>query len=96
MPFFNFECQSCQYHFEDLLFSGDPDPACPNCQATQVKKLISLPSPGKVKLTGKEYKQKVLQDGKDLAQQVKKDEKLLANIVGESDFHQKQLARDKK
>ena len=33
MPLFDYQCRDCGEHFEALLFSGDPEPACPACQS---------------------------------------------------------------
>jgi len=41
MPIFEYECQSCSDRFEELMRRTDPDPACPACGATNVRRLIS-------------------------------------------------------
>jgi putative FmdB family regulatory protein len=42
MPIFEYECKKCSHNFEVLVVSaGDPAPKCPECQSTDVAKLIS-------------------------------------------------------
>jgi len=49
MPIYDFVCTKCEYEFE-LLVRGTDAPVCPECGASQVKKLLSLPAaPGKTK-----------------------------------------------
>jgi len=94
MPIFDFECQSCHNIFDDIIFTGDPLPSCPQCQESEaIKKLPSLVATGIVKLTGHEYKQKVLADGKKAAAEIKKDENRLANFVGETKYNQSLLGK---
>lgn len=45
MPMYDFECQDCHKRFEDLLFEGDENPACPACASRNTVRLVSMPSP---------------------------------------------------
>lgn len=41
MPIYEFQCESCEHRFEKLMrFSAAP-PACPTCEHSQCKKLVS-------------------------------------------------------
>jgi putative FmdB family regulatory protein len=45
MPIYEYECKDCSHIFEVLLVStSDPAPQCPECQCTDVSKLISSSS----------------------------------------------------
>ena len=45
MPIFEYQCEKCQHQFEKLVFKGDEnDVTCPECNNTQVKKLMSAVS----------------------------------------------------
>jgi putative FmdB family regulatory protein len=43
MPIFEYQCQSCEHIFEKVLLGRNRDaaPACPSCQATQTRQLVS-------------------------------------------------------
>ena len=41
MPIYEYECRECQNRFE-LLVLGSDTPACPECQATDLERLMSL------------------------------------------------------
>ena len=44
MPIFEFKCKSCDYVFEEFVFSSNIDPAsivCPECGAKNADKLMS-------------------------------------------------------
>ena len=43
MPMFDFECRKCGCQFEELV-RRDETPACPQCQAKTVEKLMSAPA----------------------------------------------------
>ncbi len=43
MPIYDFLCTKCDLEFE-LLVRGADAPVCPECGASQVKKLLSLPA----------------------------------------------------
>ena len=48
MPMFDFECEDCGKHFEELLFEDDEAlPPCPACKSPRVVKLLTMPSPMK-------------------------------------------------
>ena len=42
MPIYEYQCKGCCHRFEHLTFSAsEPAPACPECQCTDVEKLMS-------------------------------------------------------
>ena len=41
MPIYEYECRDCQNRFELLVLDSTP-PACPDCQATDLERLMSL------------------------------------------------------
>ena len=41
MPIYEYECRECQNRFELLVLSSDT-PACPECQANDLERLMSL------------------------------------------------------
>ena len=43
MPMFDFQCRKCGQQFEEHV-RRDETPACPQCQATTVEKLMSAPA----------------------------------------------------
>lgn len=44
MPIYEFECASCGKRSDHLMRLSDPDPsACPECGATQLKRVLSAP-----------------------------------------------------
>ena len=43
MPLFDWECSKCQHRFEAMA-TGDQKPVCPECQAAEVDKIISIGS----------------------------------------------------
>ncbi len=47
MPLFDFECEECGKHFDELLFEEDEDdlPSCPACGSYRTKRLLSIPGP---------------------------------------------------
>lgn len=45
MPFFDYQCQSCDHVFEVMQKLSDPAPAaCPKCNEANLKKLLSAPA----------------------------------------------------
>ncbi|NOY88865.1 MAG: zinc ribbon domain-containing protein [FCB group bacterium] len=42
MPIFEYKCKICDNKFEELVSGDAQDIKCPQCQSTQVEKLISL------------------------------------------------------
>jgi putative FmdB family regulatory protein len=47
MPVYEYECEACGGRFERLVRSMNQDPpglACPACQGTEVRRLISAPA----------------------------------------------------
>lgn len=43
MPIFEYECKGCRHQFEALVRKSDV-PACPSCQGTDLKRLLSTPA----------------------------------------------------
>ncbi|MDP7478363.1 MAG: zinc ribbon domain-containing protein, partial [Vicinamibacterales bacterium] len=43
MPIFEYECRGCHHQFE-LLVLPKTTPACPDCQGTDLEKLLSISS----------------------------------------------------
>jgi putative FmdB family regulatory protein len=43
MPLFEYECRKCEHTFEALVFNGEAV-ECPQCQATKVERLLSVPA----------------------------------------------------
>jgi putative FmdB family regulatory protein len=42
MPIYEYACENCKHTFDALVMSSrDPDPSCPKCRNTRVKKLMS-------------------------------------------------------
>ncbi len=44
MPIYEYECPSCNHRFEKLVKLSAPEPACPECNGTHVRKLVSASS----------------------------------------------------
>jgi putative FmdB family regulatory protein len=45
MPIYEFECEGCGKHFEELVAAGAVDVACPHCGSTRTRRLLSNVSP---------------------------------------------------
>lgn len=45
MPIYEFECKECGERFEELVAAGAVDVACPQCDATEARRLLSNVSP---------------------------------------------------
>ena len=43
MPLYEYTCQECRHTFEALVFNGD-EVQCPECEASRVERLLSLPA----------------------------------------------------
>lgn len=43
MPLYEYACRKCEHTFEELIF-GDEAVACPQCRATKVERLLSVPA----------------------------------------------------
>ncbi len=44
MPIYEYKCPACGHAFERMVKMSDPLPACPECGASEVRKLISQTS----------------------------------------------------
>jgi len=97
MPLYEYECTACSYEWEDQMKVSDPIPErCPDCKKKgKVKKLISLPSPGKVPLVGRELTASLKAEGKKLARKARTDPNLAANFQGEDNYHNMKLTESK-
>lgn len=49
MPIYEIQCRACGYQGETLVLSGSESVACPECDSTEITRLMSTPS----SLTGK-------------------------------------------
>ena len=57
MPIFDYHCEKCDEHFEQLLLPGDKAKVvCPECASKKVERLISAPA-----LHGTQSKNEVLE-----------------------------------
>ena len=45
MPIYEFECGRCGARFEELVAAGTEEMECPECGATQARRLLSSVSP---------------------------------------------------
>lgn len=41
MPIYEYKCSQCGHDFEELVFSLDETPPCPQCGCVEVEKLMS-------------------------------------------------------
>ena len=59
MPIYEFECKECGARFERLLDAGAEAPACPECGADRVRRVLSAqaPTPHLVKTPAESRKQ---------------------------------------
>jgi putative FmdB family regulatory protein len=49
MPLYEFNCRSCEYSFEALTTGrGDEEVRCPECDGSELDRLIGLPAKGRV------------------------------------------------
>lgn len=99
MPLYEHLCNSCEFEWEDSYsIKADPPKNCPNCQAENVIRLISLGSRGVVELTGHELINKTKEDIVKLKQDMHSNSKVYANMLGEEKYHnlQTRLDRQKK
>ena len=44
MPTYDYQCKSCSHPFTAMHKISDPAPACPECGAAEVRKLVSAPA----------------------------------------------------
>jgi putative FmdB family regulatory protein len=42
MPIYEYVCMECESHFEELVAMSEPDPSCPDCDASKVRKQFSV------------------------------------------------------
>lgn len=98
MPTYEFECENCEYVWEDIMSIKDPIPSsCPDCEEEGcIRKLISLPAQGKVELTGHELKASIKEGAKQLKKEIYSNEYSYANALGESKYQEIQTKMDTK
>lgn len=88
MPFYDHECVSCGYEWEDFYgINTDPPTICPKCKEESAKRVISLTAPGVVQLTGRDLVNKVKSDARKIANESTNNENLKANLMGENAFN---------
>ena len=42
MPIYQYVCRKCAHPFEELMFTGDAPPACPECHAGDAERQLSV------------------------------------------------------
>jgi putative FmdB family regulatory protein len=42
MPIYEYVCMECESHFEELMGASEPDPPCPDCEASNVRRQFSV------------------------------------------------------
>ena len=42
MPIYEYVCMECESHFEELVGVSEPDPDCPDCEASNVRRQFSV------------------------------------------------------
>lgn len=89
MPIYEHECEACHHVWEDLFSLHDPIPEeCPNCKEKgKIKRLLSW-CRGRVELTGREHIEKCRQDAQKIKADALSKENELANLMGESKYHE--------
>jgi putative FmdB family regulatory protein len=45
MPIYEFECEQCQFRFEELVSAEAPAPPCPRCASDRARRVFSAVSP---------------------------------------------------
>jgi len=89
MPFYDHECTSCGYEWEDFYgINTDPPTICPECKEKTAKRVISLTAPGVVKLTGRDLVNKVKADARKISKECETNENVKASLIGEDKFNQ--------
>ena len=94
MPTYEHLCEACNHEWEQVYgMTVDPPTLCPKCGVDgQVKRLISGGSgPGIMRKTGSEIKAGMAAETRKMRERAKTDENFRANIVGESEYHQRVL-----
>ena len=86
MPVYEFSCNECNNEWDDIIAYSDPNPNCPECNTSNVKRLISLIAHGKVKLEGQAWHDAVKRESQKAIQESHRNENLLANLVGEDKY----------
>jgi putative FmdB family regulatory protein len=42
VPIYEYVCMECESHFEELVRGDDPAVSCPDCEATNVRRQLSV------------------------------------------------------
>lgn len=99
MPVYNYECQSCEYFFEEYQkLSDKPFKKCPECKKNKLIKIIALTARPVVPGDPQDEYMKMKREAKQIAQKiVAGDERAIADIYGEntSDKPKKELPKPK-
>jgi putative FmdB family regulatory protein len=90
MPTYTYSCPT-HGEFEETHSIKTKLEFCPKCKEefgidVEIKRLISLNSPGRVDLSGQELVDKVKSEVKQLKRDAGKSEKTRANLVGEGKY----------
>lgn len=86
MPVYNYECQNCEYFFEEYQkINDDPLKKCPSCKKTKLIKVISLPARPVVPGDMFEEMAKIKREAKQTAKKIMRgDEAAAADVFGEN------------
>jgi putative FmdB family regulatory protein len=73
MPIYEYRCTACSHEFERLIRPGDDAPACPQCNAAKLERLLSLAAVSsehtrQLSIKKARAKAKLVQRDKDVAQ----------------------------
>ncbi len=104
MPTYVYQCfsEQCVGEFEEFHSINMKLETCPLCKEAgrgeqPIERLISGGSGrGIVELTGHELKQKVKEDGQKMKREIYSNESKIANVVGETRYHQNELSRTRR
>jgi len=97
MPTYEYICSACKHEWEEFHeITREPTKICPACGAEQARRLISGGAgKGIVELTGLDLQNKIKEDTNKLKNDAAAKEKVLANLVGESRYHELQTRVDR-
>lgn len=84
MAFYDHFCSACEKEFElEYGMTVDPPTVCVLCGVEgKTKRLISYAAPGKVELSGRDWRDKIKSDAKALAKETIHNENLRASLIG--------------
>lgn len=93
MPTYDFQCQACQNEFEDIIKMDDPFPNCPKCNSTEIKRLISYATPGKVEISADQIDAEIKKGGQEILNKAASNENYMANLVGDGKYQNNTIQR---